>query len=168
LNVSICLRRSHWNHRNVSRDRRYKALHSSRDIGRLDDVWRQLARVTRNNWLAMLVQMDVDSDRLSRRISLLQLQSLRVLGPLIRLFASFFSTCPARLVHRRRVDMHRRRGAALARLQAARGHRLLVAQILPLGPIHQVLLRPWLSCATRRSPAAASELKALQQPWRAR
>ena len=71
--------------------RRYQALHSSRDIGRLDDIWRTLSRITRNNWLAMLMQMDVDSHRLSRKFALVRVAVLRMTGPLLRLLASFFS-----------------------------------------------------------------------------
>ena len=47
-----------------------------------------------NNWFAMLIQMDVNSDKLSRRLAMLPTFALRVLGPFLRLLSSFFSDIP--------------------------------------------------------------------------
>ena len=71
---------------------RYQALHSSRDIGRLDDVLRQLQRVVRNNWFAMLIQMDIDAANITRRFNSAQSSCFRLLGPILRLLSAFFST----------------------------------------------------------------------------
>ena len=57
-------------------------------------MWRQLSRIMSNNWFAMLIQMDVNSDKLSRRLAMLPTFALRVLGPLLRLLSSFFSDIP--------------------------------------------------------------------------
>jgi hypothetical protein len=70
---------------------RYQALHSNSDIGRLDDVWGQLTRITRNNWFAMLIQMNIDSKKLSSRLSLFQASALRFFEPSIQILATFFS-----------------------------------------------------------------------------
>ncbi len=51
-----------------------------------------LSRVTRNNWFAMLIQMDINADKLARTAAVFRAALLRVLGPLLRLISSFFST----------------------------------------------------------------------------
>ena len=52
----------------------------------------------RNNWFAMLLQMDVEPSKVSRRISLAQAAFLRILGPILRVISSFFSACRCMLL----------------------------------------------------------------------
>ncbi len=39
----------------------------------------------------MLMQMDIEPTKVSRRISLAQAASLRILGPILRVISTFFS-----------------------------------------------------------------------------